>query len=149
MTEKSNKLKRLNYSISAIESIYHDAACKFGISDSTMMILYTVSFMGGKCLLRDIYTLSGVRKQTINSAIRRLENDEMIYLENHNGKSKKVCFTDKGKNFADKTVVPLISAENRILESWSESDADLYIELTRRYAEDLKAQLNMLSEVEK
>ena len=145
MTKENNKLKRLNYSISEIESIYHDVACKFGISDSTMTILYSISFMGGKCLLRDIYTLSGVCKQTINSAIRRLENDKMIYLENHDGKSKKVCFTDKGKDFADKTVVQLISAENRILESWTEKYADLYIELNQRYAEDLKTQLDMLS----
>ena len=146
---ENTKLKRLNYAISLIDNIYHDAACQFGMSDSVMMILYTVSFMGGKCLLRDIYTLGSVPKQTINSAIRKLEQEEVIYLENQNKKAKNVCFTPKGKTLAEQTVAKLISAENHILESWTDTDADLYIRLNQKYAEDLKQQLLLLSEKEK
>ncbi|MDE6087337.1 MAG: MarR family transcriptional regulator [Oscillospiraceae bacterium] len=142
------KLKRLNCAISSIHSIYHHAACQFGMSDSVMMILYTVSVMEGKCLLRDIYTLSGMPKQTINSAIRKLEQKEIIYLENQNKKAKNVCLTPKGKMLAEKTVVKLISAENHILESWTETDADLYIRLNQKYVEDLSQQLLLLTEKE-
>lgn len=147
MNKENNKLKRLNYSISELGSVYHDIACKFGISDSVMAVLYGMSLMNGKCPLNDICRMSGIPKQTINSAIRKLENDEMIYLENRNGKAKTLFFTEKGKDFADKTVIHLISAENRILKSWSENDADLYIKLNQRYAEDLKKQLNIIEEV--
>ncbi len=149
MNKENNKLKRLNYSVSELGSIYHDIACKFGISDSVMVILYGVSLMDGKCLLNDICKMSGVPKQTINSAVRKLESNGMIYLENHNEKSKMICLTEKGRDFADKTVAHLISAENKILESWSENDADLYIELNQRYAKDLKKQFSMIEEMKK
>lgn len=142
---ENKKLKRLNCAISLINNLYHEIACLFGISDSVLMILYTVSIMGGTCQLRDIYTLGGVPKQTVNSALRKLEQEELIYLENQNRKAKNVCLTSKGKLFAEQTAVKLISAENRILESWTDEEADLYIRLNQKYAEDLKQQLLLLS----
>ncbi len=147
MKTQNNKLKRLNSAISLIDGIYHYAACLFGISDSILTILYTLSCLDGECMLCDIYKSCGIPKQTINSAVRRLENDGLIILEQYNGKSKKAKLTEKGIAFADKTVSKLIAAENNILDSWSEGDSDLYISLNQRYAEDLKKQLKLISEV--
>ena len=77
----TSELKRLNYLTSEIDAAYHEAARKLGLSDSTMMVLYAACNNGGSCLLSDICKISGTSKQTINSALRKLEADGLIYLE--------------------------------------------------------------------
>lgn len=37
------ELKRFNYFISEIGELYHEGSIRFGMSDSTMQILYTVT----------------------------------------------------------------------------------------------------------
>lgn len=135
------KLRRLNYIISEMNGIYHKAAYKFGLSDSTLMILYSICIHGTSCMLIDIYKSSGVCRQTINSSIRKLERENIIYLESIGGKKKKVYLTDKGKKLSERTSILLIEAENRILESWTESDVDLYLKLNEKYSKSLEEQL--------
>lgn len=45
---------------------------------------------GNERLLSDIYKKSGISKQTVNSAIRSLEADGILYLEQYNGRAKKL-----------------------------------------------------------
>lgn len=140
----AEKLYRLNYILGEINSLYHEAALKFGLSDSVMTVLYSICASGESCMLSDIYKLSGVCKQTVNSALRKMEKDGLIYLENVGGKSKKAVLTDSGKKLCAGTAEKIISAENSILESWSDSEVGLYIELSRKYAEDFRKQLDSI-----
>ena len=90
-----DRISRINCLTEDIDSLYHQAALKLGVSDSVLFILYMIFIRGERCFLYDIYKLSGISKQTINSAIRKLEIEEIVYLEKHNGKSKIVCLTEK------------------------------------------------------
>lgn len=135
------KIRRLNYLISEINSLYHEAAFKLGLSDSAMTVLYGIQGSGGSCPLSDIYKLSGISRQTVNSALRKLESKGVIYLENHGGKAKTVFLTESGREAAEKTVAKLIRVENGILDSWSEQEADAFLELNRKYAADLREKL--------
>jgi len=56
--------------------------------------------------------VSGISKQTVNSALRKLEAEGIIYLENAGAKNKSVCLTIKGKKLADRTVRRIIDIEN-------------------------------------
>ncbi|MCI8501734.1 MAG: MarR family transcriptional regulator [Oscillospiraceae bacterium] len=129
----SEKLKQFNYLTSEIDAVYHKAALKFGLSDSAMMILYAVCSNGESSPISDIYKLFGVRKQTINSALRKLEAEGIVYLELLQGKKKNIRLTEKGKMLAENTVVRLIRAESDILNSWPKSEWEQYIGLTKRY----------------
>ncbi|MDE6019722.1 MAG: MarR family transcriptional regulator [Ruminococcus sp.] len=140
----SKEIKRFNYLISEIDSVYHETSLKFGLSDSSMQILYTICNNGGSCLLSDICLLSGISKQTINSAIHKLEKEGIIYLEVFKGKMKSVHFTDKGRKLAEDTVVHVINIENDIFSSWSEEERILYLDLTQRYLLELKKQTQQL-----
>ena len=88
-THISIEMKRFNHLIGEIDAVYHDMALKLGLSDSAMRILYTICNNGESCLLQEICHLSGISKQTINSAIRKLEADEIVYLEQISGKNKR------------------------------------------------------------
>lgn len=140
----SKEMKRFNYLISEINSVYHEIALKLGLSDSAMQVIYTICSNGGSCLLKDICQLSGISKQTINSAINKLKKEEIVYLEVFSGKSKIVYLTDKGKKLAEDTVVRVIKIENDIFSSWLEEERNLYLDLTQRYLTELKKQTQEL-----
>lgn len=124
-------LKRFNLLTSEINAAYHDAALKMGLSDSAFHILYTLCWCDGECPLSDITT--GASKQTINSALRKLEAENIVRLETYQGRKKKVSLTDAGYALAKNTILPLIAIENGIFGSWSDEEKNLYIELTRQY----------------
>lgn len=140
----SKAMKRYNHLHGEIEATYHDSSLKLGISDSVSKILYTICSVGDSYLLNDICRNTGLSKQTVNSAIRNLENDGIIYLEAVNGKSKRVCLTEKGKQFAANTAFRLIEIENAIFESWTTNDVQVYLELTQRFLTSLKEKIEYL-----
>ena len=136
------QMQRFNLLLSEIDTAYHDAALKLGMSDSVMLVLYTLCSCGGECMLGDI--TSGASKQTINSALRKLESEGIVYLEAFKGRKKKVYFTEKGRQIARDTVFRIIEAENEIFASWSEEEKSIYIDLTQRYLADFKEKVKEL-----
>lgn len=137
-------LKRFNYLANEIDAVYHEAALKLGLSDSAMLILYTICNNGAECLLSDITKLSGISKQTINSALRKLESEEIVYLEIFSGKKKRICLTEKGKLLVENTVLQIIKIENDIFDSWTKEERRSYIALTERYLSSLKNKIKEL-----
>lgn len=125
-----------NFLISQIDVVYHEVAFKLGITDSAMLILYALCSNNGECMLGDI--ISGASKQTINSALRKLEVDEIIYLKTFSGRKKRVYLTEKGKVLVKDTVLRVIKVENDIFSSWSDEERGIYIGLTQRYLRDFK-----------
>lgn len=134
----SKEMKRFNHLISETEALYHEIALKLGLSDSAAQILYTVCNSGESCPLQEICRISGISKQTINSALRKLEADNIVYLEQISGKNKNVCLTEKGKILSENTVAKLITAENEIFSSWTKEDIEKYLELTELYLAELQ-----------
>ena len=133
MSSYSNDVRRLNHLHSEIEAAYHESSLRFGVSGSVLKILYAICDSGDSFPLSDVCRNTGLTKQTVNSAIRKLENNDMIYLEAVNGKSKRVCLTEKGKQFARGTITRLIEIENAIFDSWDKEKLEKYIELTEQY----------------
>lgn len=121
-----------------IEALYHEAARRLGLTDSSMAILGTLSLNGGEYLLRDFTELP---KQTINSALRKLEADELVYLKNYTGRLKIVCLTEKGKKYAEETVMKIFEAEVDIFNSWTETEWRMFFELTQRYKDEMKEKI--------
>jgi predicted transcriptional regulator len=140
----SNEMKRFNHLHSEIEAVYHESALKMKISDSVLKILYTICSVGDSLRLNDICRNSGLSKQTVNSAIRNLESGGIVYLEAVDGKSKRVCLTDKGKLFTSNTAFRLIEIENTIFESWDNDDVQKYLELTECFLISLKDKVGQL-----
>lgn len=133
-----NERRRFNFLISEIDNVFHDTAVRLGLSDSTMAILYTICNNGESCLLRDIACMTGISKQTINSGLRKLEAEGIVYLENTDRKRKRVFLTEKGNLLADQTVALLIRIEDEIYASWTEEERIVYLELTQRYLDQMK-----------
>ncbi len=138
------KIRHINYLVSELDALYHQASLKIGMADSEMRVLYTVHEDGGGCLLSEIYKRSGISRQTVNSAVRKLEADGIIRLERHMGKARKVLFTQKGERYAADTVARLCEAEMRAFGSWTEEEIDAHVRLTEKYAECFRQQIQAL-----
>ncbi|WP_432631012.1 MarR family winged helix-turn-helix transcriptional regulator [Brotaphodocola sp.] len=138
------RIYQINCLTEEVDSLYHQAGVRLGVSDSVLFILYMLYIKGGSCLLYEVYKLSGISKQTINSAIRKLEQDDIVYLENHNGKSKIVCLTEAGKDYAERTAKKLFEAECTAFEEWSKEELDLYFHLIEKHNASLRKQIERL-----
>lgn len=140
----SDDMRRLTRLICETDAAYHRAAVRLGLSDSAMQILYTLADGEGSCLLRDISAMTGISKQTIHSAIRRLEGDGVLTVEPSGAKNKRLRLTPQGEQLAARTVVRLIETENRLLAAWPPEEAAQYIALTERYLEDFRRETRAL-----
>lgn len=127
------ELKKFNQMISEIHAAYHEASWKLGLSDSAEHILYAICQQDGKCLLRDIVRLSGISKQTINSGLRKLEQEGILSVETLQNRKKQVCLTEKGKKLTQQTTQQIIEIENEIYSEWTMQEMETYLELTGRY----------------
>lgn len=129
----SKAMKRYNYLLGELNAVYHEMSLKLGLSDSAMIILYTICDQGERCPLQDICRYSGLSKQTVNSALRKLEAEGVIYLVSAGSRNKTVCLTEKGMGLAERTVKRIMQAENEIYASWPEQDVEKYLELTEHF----------------
>ena len=133
-----NEVKRINYLHSEINNVFHEMSQQMGLSDSISCILYTICNFGDCCLLADIISMTGIPKQTVNSALRKLESDGFLRLETAQKRRKKVVLTEDGKLLAQKTAGQMIRMENEIFASWTEEERQMHLALTQRYLDQLK-----------
>lgn len=136
-----SEIRRFNRLLSEIDEVYHEVAVRQGFSDSAMAILYALSDNGGQCRLPELIALSGLNKQTINSALRKLEQGDIVYLEPAGGKSKRVCLTEKGFATTRQTVERVLDVEKKIYSSWAPGEWALYLELTERYLHQVREEM--------
>lgn len=142
MIKLNSEILRFNNLISEISALYHEASVKLGISDSAMQILYTVCSSESDCIISDVCRMTGISKQTVNSSLRNLEKNGILYLEQCGGRKRFIRLTEKGQQLADKTARKLIEIENRIYEKWSTDENEQYIALTKKYLEMFREELN-------
>lgn len=135
-------LKEFNRISGIINSIYHEAALKMGISDSERDILYVLFDHGGKCRQSALYKETGMTRSTVNSAIHKLQNSGILYLTPGKGRNTHVTLTENGEHYVSQTIGKLIGIENKIYMSWSQEERDLFIQLNQRFADELGKSVN-------
>ena len=130
-------MSRFNQLIGQTQAVYHEAALRLGLSDSVQDMLYVLLEQGGDCPLQTLCQRCALPKQTINSALRKLEAQGTVSLRPH-GRGKRVSLTPAGQALAERTVGRLIAAENAILAAWPEEDTARYLALTEAFLTALR-----------
>ena len=131
-------LRRINHIMGETNAVYHDIWARMGLSDSVAVILYTLVNLGNAAPLSDITRLTGSPKQTLNSALRKLERQALVELRTAGGRKKLVCLTQKGLELAETTVCRVMELENSIFDGWSDMDLTAFVELNQRYLNQLR-----------
>ena len=145
MDSRFEYIHKINNFITVLNALYHRASVKLGISDSVFVVLYEIFDEGDECLLTEIYKKSGISKQTVNSAIRKLEEDGILYLAHFKGKNKKVMLTEKGKAYLEQTAARIYEAECRAFAGWTVAEMEEYLRLTEKFAESFRQQVQAMN----
>ena len=129
-----------------LDEIYHAYASSHSLSDVAIFILYVLWDIGEGCTQSDICDLWSYTRQTVNSALKKLEKDGYIRLMAMAGnkKSKGIVLTRTGKKLAKEVVAPFISAENAAFAAMEEEELALLVKLTQKRVSLLRTELAKL-----
>lgn len=140
-THPNRTLKAFNRIIRETDALYHALSVCSGLSDSAFSILYTICDLGDGCLQKDVCEAFAVSKQTVNSAIRKLEQDGILTLANGHGRDRHIHLTEKGQLLVKEKILPIIAAENAVFDEMPEHDRGELLRLTSAYLTLLQKQI--------
>mgnify|MGYP001026854856 CR=1 FL=1 len=128
------------------DSIYHNVAVKYGLSDTAMWVLYNVYASKEAVSQQGLCHQCFFAKQTVNSAIANLTKSGYVTLEVISGtrNQKKILFTKAGAALAEKTIKPLIEAESRAYSILTQEELKTYLEMTIRLTAALREETEKL-----
>ena len=134
-------IREFNRLYKELDDLYHNLALRQGLSDSASIILYALYLLGDGCLQRDICDLSYISKQTINSSIRRLEQDGYLYLQPGRGRDMHICLTPEGRRLVDGKGRPCgRHGGTRVFSGMPQEDQQALLRLTHAYLARLRAE---------
>lgn len=140
--EEENINKRLseyNSIIKENDEIYHKDARKIGISDCAFLIFYIMREENGIVTQSTVCDAFYQPKQTVNSALKKLEREGYIELGTiAGGRSKQINFTKKGKKFAEETIDKVIASEQKALSGLTLKEQETFLSLFRKFTKLLK-----------
>ena len=138
--------RELDYLYNEIDKLYHEYARGCGLSDCAYWMLYDIQMASGPLPLQKITSAWSYSKQTINSALKSLQERGLVVLDYVEGsrKSKAASLTDAGRAFADRYIVPAFEAEERAFATLGQAERSELIRLVRCYADALEAQLSAM-----
>lgn len=124
----------LNQCDKEIDDLYHSYALHFNLSDAALWIFYALYDSKNGVTQADICNCWFFSRQTINTALKGLEQQGFIELAPipGNRKSKQIVFTESGKDMAEQIVEPLKRAENQVFAALSDEENKLFVELTQK-----------------
>ena len=134
----SEKLRSINSLFSETAGLYHRFNVSLGLPDSVSDILYAVYSRDGSCPIRELCRETGLPKQTVNSALRKLEKEDILFLEIYSGQKKRAVLTETGHRFCEKTVVRIFQAEERAFDAFSDTELDAFVRLHKKYKKKKK-----------
>lgn len=141
-------LIRYNRIFKDTDKIYHGFAKSCGLSDCAFRILYLLRETDTQYTQADICSTLSVPKQTVNSALKNLERDGYISLNPamNNKKNKIILLTYKGNELAENSADIVLKAEVKVLRQFSETELELLLSLTEKYAVLLQNEYEKISE---
>lgn len=137
-------IHKVNWLSNDLDSLYHLAGRKLGVADSVLIVLYSIHEKGDGCLLHDICLDSGLSKQTINSAIRKLEQEDILFLEQDKGRTKRVFLTEKGTEFLKRTAVRLAEVETNAFSGWTDEELEMHLKLMKKYNDAFREEIEKM-----
>ena len=129
------------------DDIYRSIARKLGVNESVFWILYCLRNSGGNITQSLMCSMMLEPKQTINTALKKMECGGLItFSESGSGRSKFITLTEKGVSLAESTVDRVISAERGALDMMTEEEQRQFLGLFRKYNDCLKEKMGEQNE---
>lgn len=137
----NEQIAQLNRLYKEQDGIYHSIAARSGMSDATFWVMYVVASSEQAYNQNDLCNEWFYPKQTVNSAIRSLRENGYLELKQIPGKrnSKAIVLTQTGKAFCDKSVYPLLQAEESSFGELTAEEQGMFLTLLRKQVNALRS----------
>ena len=141
--DKMALLSEYNSALKENDDIYRGLSKFYGLSACAFWILYTLRVSETPVTQSDICDMMFQPKQTVNSALKKLENEGYIKLNNAvNKRFKEIILTENGITLAQNTVDHVILAEIEALSTMSSEEFTSFLQLFGKFTKTLKYQMD-------
>ena len=138
-------LMAYNKETKKLDDLYRSAAKNCGMAECAFWILYTLRVEEKSFTQAEICEFLIEPKQTVNSALKKLEAEGYLNLSaGADQRSKRVCLTEKGERFVKAHVDRVPEAEAAALGAMTAAERDALIRLTGRYRALFAQKLNCI-----
>ena len=138
-------LMAYNVEMKKLDDLYRGAAKHCGMAECAFWILYTLRVEEKPFTQAEICEFLIEPKQTVNSALKKLEAEGYLTLSaGADQRSKRVCLTEKGERFVKAHVDRVPEAEAAALGAMTAAERDALIRLTGRYRALFAQKLNCI-----
>lgn len=140
ITEWNRLYKELN-------RVYHTLALHSGISSTDFWILYALYETKEPMTQNDLCELWCYPKQTVHSVIQKLLEKKYLILQpaKKARNSKIILFTDAGKAFCQKMILPVMQAEERAFAHLPAEEWRTFLQISAKLTELLKEEITPLT----
>ena len=139
----SKRLAEYNSIIKEHDALYRQLAKRFGMSECSFWILYSLRETNTSITQSELCYALSQPKQTINSALKKMQDYGFIELLISQDRRKKyIRLTDKGALLAQETVDKVILLENQTFDTFTEEEQSLFLQLLHKYTDNLKINLS-------
>lgn len=151
MEEKESRARALldktNRQFNECNALYHAAAQRCGLSDAAFWTLYALVTSCEPLTQNRIAADWGIPKQTLNSAVAAMVKKGLLALCPGKGahSGKLVTLTDEGRALAERTVGPVIAAEQQAMTRQGLAEVEQNCRLTQRYLECLQREFETIA----
>ena len=151
MQEKQRQVYDLleitNRQFNECNALYHAVAQRYGLSDAAFWVLYAL------CTTQEPQTQNrmaaewGQPKQTLNSAVAAMVKKGLLALCPGKGahSGKIVTLTAEGRALAERTVAPVIAAEEKAIRAFGLASAEEMYRLAQRHLECLRREFEKIA----
>lgn len=116
-----------------IDEFYHELAVRQKLSDSALLVLWTLVDLGEGCTQRDICLQFSLTKQTVHSSVQKLSKEGFLSLRPGPGREVQVFLTEAGRALVQEKVMPLKDAEEAASRRMGEAELTAMFQLTRKW----------------
>lgn len=129
------------------DNIYRDIAKNLGLSECSFWTLYTLRTHFIPPVQSEISAFLHQPKQTVNSALKKMESDGYITLaQGKDLRSKQILLTQKGSALCEKTVDRVIAMEQNAFADLSDEEQQMFLSLFHKYTDMLKKHMQNITE---
>jgi len=135
----------INQKIKELNSIYHAAAGKSGISDGEICIWSALLNSDAEYSQQDLCDLLFLPKQTVNSIVSNLIKKGFVLLEHVPGtRNRKVIrLSEQGRTYGNERVMWIFRAEQEAMEGTDPKEVQAAIAMLERYITRLRKNLEV------
>lgn len=132
---------RYNQLFRARDSLYRQVALKSGLSEMTFWVMYILCMEKTPQSQSDICRDWFYPKQTVNSAIAKLQRMGYLTLEPDGARRKVLQITEAGQAYCDKWVTPVLAADDQSFAALTDLERETYLSLMQREFDRFQAVL--------